>query len=112
MECPREKVVWQRIPHLGVLWTDDRQALQLGWLDDADQDAANALARRRVLMAADGMTAATVFDMMPIGIKSHPRMYGAYSGVPKRNFAGKADGSKQSPAAFRLRVSEDRKSVV
>lgn len=53
---------WQQIPHLGVLWTDDKQALQLGWLDDADQDAANALARRMVLMAVDGMTATAAFD--------------------------------------------------
>ena len=52
---------WQRIPHLGVL-TDDKEVLQLGWLDDADEDAANALARRMVLMAVDGVTATAAFD--------------------------------------------------
>ena len=55
---------WQRLPHLGVLWTDDKEALQLGWLDNADQDAANALACRMVLMAADGVSATAAFDMI------------------------------------------------
>ncbi|MBP1054542.1 hypothetical protein J6397_30860 [Rhodococcus qingshengii] len=55
---------WQRVPHLGVLWTDDKQSLQPGWLDDADQDDANALARQMVLMAVDGMTATAAFDVI------------------------------------------------
>lgn len=67
---------WQRIPHLGVLWTDDKEALQLGWLDDADQDAANALARRMVLMAVDGMTATAAFDVIARENRKHMIMHG------------------------------------
>ncbi|MGG7100886.1 hypothetical protein [Rhodococcus sp. 24CO] len=73
---PEGKGRWQRIPHLGVLWTDDKEALQLGWLDDADQDVANALARRMVLMAVDGMTAAAAFDVIAGENRKYMIMHG------------------------------------
>lgn len=55
---------WQRIPNLGVLWTDDKDALQLGILKSQDNKLANALRRRMVLMAVDGMTATAAFDLV------------------------------------------------
>ncbi|MFK4362792.1 MULTISPECIES: hypothetical protein [Rhodococcus] len=77
---------WQRIPHLGVLWTDDKQALQLGWLDNADQDAANALARRMVLMAVDGMTATAAFDMIASENQKYLIMHGDLADRGEDNF--------------------------
>lgn len=77
---------WQRISHLGVLWTDDKQALQLGWLDDADQGAANALARRMVLMAVDGMTASAAFDMIASENPKYLVMHGDLADRGEDNF--------------------------
>ena len=77
---------WQRIPHLGVLWTDDKQALQLGWLDDADQDAANAVARRMVLMAVDGMTATAAFDTIASENQKYLIMHGDLADRGEENF--------------------------
>ncbi|MCE4269237.1 hypothetical protein [Rhodococcus globerulus] len=72
---------WQRIPHLGVLWTDDKEASQLGWLDGADQDAADALARRMVRMAIDGMTATVAFDL---AARENPRDPIVHGDLPDR----------------------------
>ncbi|MEI4741676.1 hypothetical protein [Rhodococcus erythropolis] len=83
---PEGKGRWQRIPHLGVLWTDDKQALQLGWLDNADQDAANALARRMILMAVDGMTATAAFDMIASGNQKYLVMHGDLADRGEDNF--------------------------
>ena len=77
---------WQRLPHLGVLWTDDKEALQLGWLDDADQDAANALARRMVLMAVDGMTATAAFDLIARENRTYMIMHGDLADRGEDNF--------------------------
>ncbi|MFD6515401.1 hypothetical protein [Rhodococcus sp. NPDC060176] len=77
---------WQRIPHLGVLWTDDKEALQLGWLDDADQDAANALARRMVLMAVEGMSATAAFDMIASENQKYLIMHGDLADRGEDNF--------------------------
>ena len=77
---------WQRIPQLGVLWTDDKQALQLGWLDDSDQDAANAVARRMVLMAVDGMTATSAFDTIASENQKYLIMHGDLADRGEDNF--------------------------
>lgn len=67
---------WQRIPHLGVLWTDDKEALQLGILKSQDNKLANALRRRLVLMAADGMTATAAFDLIARENRTHMIIHG------------------------------------
>ncbi|UGQ55346.1 hypothetical protein LRL17_30505 (plasmid) [Rhodococcus qingshengii] len=61
---PEGKGRWQRISHLGVLWTDDKEALQLGILKSQDNELANALRRRMVMMAVDGMAATAAFDVI------------------------------------------------
>ncbi|WP_415395199.1 hypothetical protein ACMTN4_07465 [Rhodococcus globerulus] len=67
---------WQRIPHLGVLWTDDKDGLQLSLLKSADHAAANALRRRMVMMAVDGMTATAAFDLIARENRTHMIMHG------------------------------------
>lgn len=67
---------WQRIPNLGVLWTDDKDALQLGILKSQDNKLANALRRRMVLMAVDGMTATAAFDMIARENRTYMIMHG------------------------------------
>lgn len=74
--APRGEGRWQRIPHLGVLWTDDKQALQLGILKSQDNELANALRRRMVLMAVDGMTATVAFDVIASENRKYMIMHG------------------------------------
>lgn len=77
---------WQRIPHLGVLWTDDKEALQLGWLDSQNDEPANALRRRMVLMAVDGMTATAAFDLIARENRKYMIMHGDLADRGEDNF--------------------------
>jgi len=65
---------------------DDKEALQLGWLDDADQDAANALACWLVLMAVDGMTATAAFDVIASENRKNKIMHGDLADRGEDNF--------------------------
>ncbi len=77
---------WQRIPNLGVLWTDDKEALQLGWLDDADHSAANALGWRLIRMALDDKTATDAFDLVAHENPQFPIMHGDLADRGEDNF--------------------------
>ena len=77
---------WQRIPNLGVLWTDDKEALQLGILKSQDNKLANALRRRMVLMAVDGMTATAAFDMIARENRTYMIMHGDLADRGEDNF--------------------------
>lgn len=77
---------WQRIPNLGVLWTDDKEALQLGWLDDSDRPAANALAWRLIRMALDDMTATDAFNLAAHENPQYPIVHGDLAHRDEDNF--------------------------
>ncbi|MCW2298416.1 hypothetical protein [Rhodococcus erythropolis] len=77
---------WQRIPNLGVLWTDDKESLQLGWLDDSDRPAANALAWRLIHMALDHMTATDAFDLAARENPQYPIAHGDLADRGEDNF--------------------------
>ncbi|MBH5146342.1 hypothetical protein [Rhodococcus erythropolis] len=77
---------WQRIPNLGVLWTDDKEALQLGILKSQDNKLANALRRRMVLMAVDGMTATAAFDLIARENRTYMIMHGDLADRGEDNF--------------------------
>ncbi|OZD23824.1 hypothetical protein CH253_08150 [Rhodococcus sp. 06-156-3C] len=47
---------------VGTLWTDDADALQLGFATGADNDAANELRRLLVAYATEGWTATEAFE--------------------------------------------------
>ncbi|MEH6794034.1 MAG: hypothetical protein V7694_07835 [Rhodococcus sp. (in: high G+C Gram-positive bacteria)] len=53
---------WAVLDNLGVLWTDDREALQLGAVEGADAAAANALRYELNGSAARGVSATEAFD--------------------------------------------------
>lgn len=53
---------WAILDRVGVLWTDDADALQLARLSTADQDAAYQLRLRLHAFAAASVTATTAFD--------------------------------------------------
>ena len=77
---------WQRIPNLGVLWTDDKEALQLGLLKSADHAAANALRWRLIRMALDDMTATDAFDLVARENPECPIVHGDLAGRGEDNF--------------------------
>ncbi|MFI8565772.1 hypothetical protein ACIGGF_04320 [Rhodococcus sp. NPDC078407] len=53
---------WAMLDGLGLLWTDDRDALQLDVVEGVDGKAANALRRELNRSAAAGMSATTAFN--------------------------------------------------
>lgn len=53
---------WVMLDRLGLLWTDDREALQLDVMEGVDNDAANELRRGLNRSAAAGVPASTAFD--------------------------------------------------
>nr|WP_141215374.1 hypothetical protein [Rhodococcus sp. 15-649-1-2] len=53
---------WAILPGLGVLWTDDDDALQLAWIEGSDNDAAYGMYRRLNGLAAAGVPASRAFD--------------------------------------------------
>ncbi|OZC59265.1 hypothetical protein CH276_22730 [Rhodococcus sp. 06-470-2] len=55
---------WVELPRVGVLWTDDATALQLGERPGADNAKAGALARRLLHLADNGMSATAAFDLI------------------------------------------------
>lgn len=54
---------WAVLDNLGVLWTDDRDALQLGAVEGADAAAANAIRYELNGYAARGVSATEAFDV-------------------------------------------------
>jgi hypothetical protein len=57
---------WIRIDGIGVLWTDDADALQLAKIPDADRDRANAVRKGLHRLAAEQITASTAFDNLAV----------------------------------------------
>ncbi|OZE81933.1 hypothetical protein CH304_12850 [Rhodococcus sp. 15-649-1-2] len=53
---------WVLLNALGLLWTDDAEALQLWVIPDADRAGANAVRRKLNRAAAAGVTATAAFD--------------------------------------------------
>lgn len=53
---------WATLPNLGILWTDDDNALQLAWIKGSDNDAAYLMYRRLNSLAAAGVPASRAFD--------------------------------------------------
>ena len=53
---------WVMLDRLGLLWTDDREALQLDVMEGVDNAAANELRRMLNNAAAAGVSASAAFD--------------------------------------------------
>ncbi|WP_032402476.1 hypothetical protein [Rhodococcoides fascians] len=53
---------WAVLDGLGLLWTDDTDALQLSWTEDADDDAAHAACVGLNRLARLGVPATLAFD--------------------------------------------------
>lgn len=55
---------WIRIAGVGVLWTDDADALQLAPLPGSDEIESNSIRRGLHRLAEDGTPAQEAFDML------------------------------------------------
>ncbi|OZE77216.1 hypothetical protein CH305_18440 [Rhodococcus sp. 15-649-2-2] len=55
---------WVRLPDLGLLWTNDSDSVQLNWVPNADQDAANAIRVGLKSLARSSVPAAVAFDQI------------------------------------------------
>lgn len=53
---------WATLDGLGLLWTDDAEALQLSWTEGSDRDAANAIRAGLNRLARLGVPATLAFD--------------------------------------------------
>ncbi|ORI11746.1 hypothetical protein BJD99_00985 [Rhodococcus sp. 1163] len=53
---------WAILDGLGILWTDDRDGVQLSYVDGSDRDAANGLRRALTDACRRGESATAAFD--------------------------------------------------
>lgn len=53
---------WAMLPGLGILWTNDTDAIQLSWIPDANQAQANAIRVGLHRLASRGVPARQAFD--------------------------------------------------
>lgn len=63
---------WATLDNLGVLWTDDRNALQLSGLAGPDAVEANALRIRLHTLAAERIPATKAFDTITTELGATP----------------------------------------